>query len=266
MSRSLLNRSRSTARVVSVGGLLLAGSLAVAGCTGVEIGDRPVQSAAPSSDASSAAPEATAGQEPAPTVAARPAPDDDWQVFTDPAALVSFELPPDWTVEPIEDPGDGFEPESIHFAVANADGDPMAQLHTGITAVQEGCEPDNASPYTVILSQPVDLPSTAEAEQSIDPRLVVRLIEGYRFFSSFGVTDVVGGADGAACELFNTVQGPEHLGLYSFGYAISFTALTPEQVGSRTVSFDTIADAEEYFDSDQFTMVRRMIASLQVAQ
>lgn len=261
-----MSRSRSTTRVMSAGALLLAAALTVSGCTGVEIGDRPVQSAAPSSDASSAAPEATAGQEPAPTVAARPAPDDDWQVFTDPAALVSFELPPDWTVEPIADPGDGFDPESIHFAVNNADGDPMAELHTGITPVEQDCDPDNASPYTVILSQPVDLPSTAEAEQSIDPRLVVRLIEGYRFFSSFGVTDVVGGADGAACELYNTVQGPEHLGLYSFGDAISFTALTPEQVGSRTASFDTIADAEEFFDSDEFAAVRRMIASLEVAQ
>lgn len=266
MSRVRLSRPRSTMRVVPAGALLLAAALTVSGCTGVEIGDRPVQSAAPSSDASSAAPEATAGQEPAPTVAARPAPDDDWQVFTDPAALVSFELPPDWTVESIEEPGDGFEPESIHFAVDNADGAPMAELHTGITAVGQDCDPDDASPYTVILSQPLDLPSTAEADQSIDPRLVVRLMEGYRFFSSFGVTDVVGGADGAACELYNTVQGPEHVGLYSFGDAISFTALTPDQVGSRTASFDTIADAEDFFDSDQFAMVRRMIASLEVAQ
>ena len=62
------------------------------------------------------------------------------------------------------------------------------------------------------------------------------------------------------------MQGPEHIGLYSFGDAISLAALTPEQVGSRTASFETIADAEEFFDSGQFTEIRRMIASLDVAE
>ncbi|WP_019481239.1 hypothetical protein [Arthrobacter sp. TB 23] len=260
-----MSRSRGPARIAAAGVLLLSVALAASGCTGVEIGDRPAQSATPSSDPSSAAP-ATTPPAPKPTVADRPAPDDDWQVFTDPQALVSFELPPDWTAEPIEDPGEGFEPESVHVAVENADGRPVAELHTGITPTDEDCAPDDASPYTVILSQPVDLPSTAESDQSIEPRLVVRLIEGYRFFSSFGVTDVLGGVDGVACTLYNTVQGPEHVGLYSFGDAISLTALTPEQVGSRTASFETIADAEEFFDAEQFTQIRRMIASLEVAE
>lgn len=260
-----MSRSRGPVSIAAAGVLAVGVALAASGCTGVEIGDRPAQSATPSSGASSAAP-ATTPPAPKPTVADRPAPDDDWQVFTDPQALVSFELPPDWTAEPIEDPGEGFEPESVHIAVENADGGPVAELHTGITPTDEDCAPDDASPYTVILSQPVDLPSTAASDQSIEPRLVVRLIEGYRFFSSYGVTDVLGGAGGAACTLTNTVQGPEHVGLYSFGDAIALTALTPEQVGSRTASFDTIADAEKFFDAEQFTKIRRMIASLEVAE
>ncbi|MBG6181694.1 hypothetical protein [Arthrobacter sp. CAN_A1] len=262
-----MSRSPRTARITAGGALALTAAVALSGCTGLEIGDRPAQSGTPSSsDSSSAAPQVTTEPDPKPTVADRPAPDDDWVIYTDPQALVSFELPPDWTAEPIEDPGDGFEPESVHVAVENADGRPMAQLHTGIIGAEEDCLPDDASPYTVILSQPVDLPSTAESDQSIDPRLVVRLIEGFRFFSSYGITDVVGGADGAACTLTNTVQGPEHIGLYSFGDAISLTALTPEQVGSRTVSFETIADADEAFDTATFTSIRRMIASLQLAE
>ncbi|MHA7153486.1 hypothetical protein [Arthrobacter sp. TMN-50] len=262
-----MSRSTRTARITAMGALAVTVAVALAGCTGLEIGDRPAQTGTPSlSDNSPAAPQGTTEPAPKPTVAARAAPDDDWVIFTDPDAIVSFEVPPDWVVEPIADAGDGFAPDSIHFAVENPDGVRMAELHTGINAAEEDCSPADASPYTVILSQPVDLPSTAESDLSIDPRLVVRLIEGFRFFSSYGVTDVVGGAEGAACTLFNTVQGPERIGLYSFGDAISLTALTPEQVGSRTASFETIADADKFFDSAQFTSIRRMIASLQLAE
>ncbi|MHA7277381.1 hypothetical protein ACX80O_12780 [Arthrobacter sp. Hz1] len=264
-----MSRSTRTARITARCALAVTVTVALAGCTGLEIGDRPAQTgtaAASSSDSSPAAPQATTESAPNPTVAVRPVPDDEWVIFTDPDSLASFEVPPDWVVEPIEAPGDGFAPDSIHLAVENPDGDLMAELHTGISAAPGDCSPDDASPYTVILSQPVELPSTAASDQSIDPRLVVRLIEGFRFFSSYGITDVVGGANGAACTLTNTVQGPEHIGLYSFGDAISLTALTPEQVGSRTESFETIADADKFFDSAQFTSIRRMIASLQLAE
>lgn len=262
-----MSHSTRTARITALGALAVTVAVVLSGCTGLEIGDRPAQTGTPSSSGSrSAAPQPTAETTPKPTVPARPAPDDEWVVFTDPDALVSFEVPPDWLVEPIEDPGEEFAPDSVHLTVENPDGDLLAELHTGIIATERDCSPDDASPYTVILSQPVDLPSTAASDQSIDPRLVVRLIEGFRFFSSYGITDVVGGADGAACTLTNTVQGPEHIGLYSFGDTIELTALTPDQVGSNTVSFETIADADESFDSAQFTSIRRMIASLQLAE
>jgi hypothetical protein len=195
----------------------------------------------------------------------RPAPGDGWTVFSDEQRLVSFEVPESWVVEAIEDPGEGFEEGGMHFKVANADGAPMAQLHTRITPPAEECGADAASPYVVLSSEPVKLPSTGEAEGSIEPRFVVRVIQGFRFFSSYGITDMVGGADGAACVLYNTVQGPDHIGLYSFGDAVQVRALDPTQVGSRTESYATIAEAQKRFAHKNFDAIRRMIMSLQVA-
>jgi hypothetical protein len=246
--------------------LLLAVTATTTGCDDFVIGDRP-----PASPSASAAPEVSASATASPTPVAlpmlpeRPAPGDGWTVFTDEQRFVSFEVPENWTVEAIEDLGGGFDEGGLHFDVSNAKGVSMAQLHTRITPPSEDCGADAASPYIVLSSEPVDLPSTAEAEESIEPRFVARLIQGFRFFSSYGVTDIVGGADGAACVLYNTVQGPEHIGLYSFGDAVQLRALDPTQVGSRTESFATIAEAQRRFDQQDFDQIRRMIMSLQVA-
>ena len=245
---------------------LLAVTATITGCEDFEIGDRP-----PPSPSVSAAPESPAPATASPTPVALPmlperaAPGDGWTAFTDEQRLVSFEVPEDWTVEAIEDPGEGFDEGGMHFDVSNADGATMAELHTRITPPSEECAADAASPYIVLSSEPVDIPSTAEAEGSIEPRFVVRLIQGYRFFSSYGITDMVGGADGAACVLYNTVQGPDHIGLYSFGDGIQLRALEPAQVGSRTASFATIAEAQKRFGQKDFDRIRRMIMSLQVA-
>ena len=246
--------------------MLLAVTVTITGCEDFVIGDR-----APASPSASAAPEGSASASASPTPVAlpmlpeRPAPGDGWTAFTDEQRLVSFEVPEDWIVEAIEDPGAGFDEGGLHFNVSNADGDTMAELHTRITPPSDDCGADAASPYIVLSSEAVDLPSAAEAEGSIDPRFVVRLVQGFRFFSSYGVTDIVGGADGATCVLYNTVQGPEYIGLFSFGDAIQLSALDPTQVGSRTQSFATIAEAQKRFDQKDFDQIRRMIMSLQVA-
>ncbi|WP_299166650.1 hypothetical protein [uncultured Arthrobacter sp.] len=246
--------------------LLLAVTATITGCDDFVIGDRP-----PASPSASAEPGASASATASPTPVAlpmlpeRPAPGDGWTVFTDEQRLVSFEVPENWTVERIEDPGEGFDEGGLHYDVSNPDGVSMAELHTRIASQPEECAADATSPYIVLSSEPVELPSTAAAEGSIEPRFVVRLIQGFRFFSSYGITDLVGGADSAACVLYNTVQGPDHIGLYSFGDAVQLRALDPTQVGSRTESFATIAEAQKRFDEGDFDQIRRMIMSLQVA-
>lgn len=244
--------------------MLLAATATITGCDDLVIGDRPPAS---SSAAPGSSPSATPSPSPValPMLPERPAPGGGWTAFTDEQRLVSFEVPESWTVEAIEDPGEGFDEGGMHLEVSDADGATRAEFHTRITPPAGECAADAASPYVVLTSEPVDLPSTAEAEGSIEPRFVVRLIQGFRFFSSYGVTDMVGGADGAACVLYNTVQGPEHIGLYSFGDATQLSALDPTQVGSRTESFATIVEAQKRFEQKDFDQIRRMIMSLQVA-
>ncbi len=265
MARLAMARSAGF-RLLSSAVLLTVAAASITGCDDLVIGDRPPASpsvGATTEGGASATPSET--PVPLPMLPERPAPGDGWTVFTDEQRLVSFELLEGWTVETIEDPGEGFDEGGLHFEVSNAEGQRLAQLHTRITPVSEECAPDAASPYVVLSSEPVDIPSTAEAEGSIAPRFVVRLAQGFRFFSSYGLTDVVGGADGAACVLKNTVQGPEHIGLYSFGDATELRALDPTQVGSRTESFATIAEAQKRFGQKGFDQIRRMIMSLQVA-
>lgn len=245
---------------------LLATALAVTGCDDFVVGDRPPASPSGSAAADGSAPApATPTPQALPMLPERPAPGDGWTVFTDEKRLVSFEVPENWTVQPIEDPGEGFDEGGLHYSVSNPDGAVLAELHTRITPANQECPPDAAIPYTVLSSEPVDIPSTAAAAGSIEPRFVLRLMQGFRFFASYGLTDVIGGADGAACVLYNTVQGPEHIGLYSFGNQVELRALDPAEVGSRTESFATIAEAQKRFARDDFGQIRRMIMSLQVA-
>lgn len=262
-----MSRSSARARRTAVSALIAAAAVVLAGCEGFQIGDRPVGSGQPQAQptATSTMVETSAPAEPAVTLPPRATPRDKWKVFTDPGKLVSFEIPEAWTVEPIADPGEGFEEGSVHLSVTNPDGKVMAQLHTGVKPPSADCPAGEGDPYTVLQSEAVDVPSTAKAPTSIEPRFVVRLVQGFRFFSSYGITDAVGGAENRACVLSNTVQGPPPIGLYSFGDALSVRALAPEDVGSGTAAYDTIAAAEKYFDSAEFTAIREMILSLDVA-
>ncbi|WP_051479074.1 hypothetical protein [Arthrobacter sp. H5] len=262
-----MSRTPPAAQRMAAAALLAAAALALTGCEDFQIGDRPAETTA--SQSTAAQPTITGSAEPTetrPTLDAAVEPREGWKVFTDPGRQVSFELPDAWTVQEIAEPGEAYEPDSLHYSVRNDRDQVLAELHTGIKPVDTGCGSDDASPYTVIASVPVDVPSTGESEASIEPLFVVRLIQGFKFFSSFGLTDQLGGTDGQACVLTNTVQGPEGIGLYSFGDSVSARALPPNEIGSGTATFDTIVQAQEFFEAAGYVSVRDMILSLTVAQ
>ena len=50
-------------------------------------------------------------------------------------------------------------------------------------------------PYVVVSSVPVDLPHRG-GDGTIDPRVVFRVIQGYKYFGSYGITNIVGGTEG----------------------------------------------------------------------
>ena len=247
-SRRAQRRSGSVARTMAAAAL--AGVL-LASCTQAPAGTEP---SAPAS-----IPEAEPSAEP--LREAR----EGWKVFTDPARLVSFELPRDWVVQPLQPEPGVYAPDSLHYAVRTPEGTTTAELHSGILTAEAPCPEAERTPYYVIGSEPLELTGEPPATSDIEPRFVVRLITGFRFFGAYGITDQVGGADGLACALPNTVQGGDALGRFSFGDLEVLAPRAPANTGPQTVSFGTIGEAEAFYGTPEFATIREMIQSVQVA-
>lgn len=233
--------------------------LLLVSCTGAQDDGGPDDGAAPSSSASSA------GATPEATVVPLRGAREGWKVFTDPARLVSFELPETWVVQPLQPEAGAYAPDSLHFAVRTPAGATAAELHSGILADETPCPAEDQAPYYVIGSAPLDLAGGQAADTAIEPRFVIRLITGFRFFGAYGITDQVGGSEGLACSLTNTVQGSEALGRFSFGDLEVLAPKAPANTGPGTVSFGTITEAEEYYGTPEFATIRDMIQSVQIA-
>jgi hypothetical protein len=203
----------------------------------------------PSSGAASATPGSTA-----------PA----WKIFTDPAKSVSFELPQDWIAQSV--PADeGSLPGALKVEVKDAGGGYLATLQTGLPPqTLPACPDDAARAYVVVSSVPVELPHRG-GDGLIEPRVVFRVIQGYKFFGSYGITNLAGGADGKSCGLQNVVRGPEGKGDYSFGDLTVLKVLSPDQKVAPAKSFDTLAQAAGYVnDGSEFANVQRMLMSLKI--
>jgi hypothetical protein len=209
-------------------------------------------SAAPSATASAGA-SATAGA----TAAA-------WKVFTDPAKTVSFELPQDWIAQSV-DPDKGTLPGAVKVEVKDAEGAYLATLQTGLPETSAAnCAASARKPYVVVSSVPVELPHSG-GQGTIDPHVVFRVIQGYRYFGSYGITNLVGGADSKACQLQNVVQGLAGKGNYSFSDVRSLKAFAPDEKVAPAKAFDTLDQAAGYVNKgSEFANVQRMLMSLEI--
>jgi hypothetical protein len=195
--------------------------------------------------------------EPRPTASA-------WKVFTDPAKTVSFELPQEWIAQSVA-AGEGTLPGALKIEVKDADGGYLATLQTGLQPrPAEACAEDAAKPYVVVSSVPVELPHRG-GEGTIDPRVVFRVIQGYKFFGSYGITSLIGGTDGKSCALQNLVRGPDGKGDYAFGDVTELRPFATDQKVAPAKAFDTLAEAAAYVnESPEFANVQRMLMSLEI--
>lgn len=155
-------------------------------------------------------------------------------------------------------------PGGLKVEVKKPDGTFVAALRTGLPPSSPDCPDDARHPYTVISSVPFELAAQGGAG-TIPPRMVYRVIQGYRYFGSYGITNLVGGTDGRACELRNVVRGPDGKGDYSFGDLVVLKAFAPDEKVAPAKAFDTLAQAAQYVnDSSDFANVQRMLMSLKV--
>jgi hypothetical protein len=186
-----------------------------------------------------------------------------WKTFSDPAKTVSFELPQDWIAQSVA-PEEGTLPGALKIEVKKPDGTYIAALRTGLPPSSAECPEGSRRAYTVISSVPVDV-SVQGGEGTIPPRMVFRVIQGYRYFGSYGITNVVGGADNQACELRNVVRGPAGKGDWSFGDLVSLKAFATDEKVAPAKAFDTLGQAAEYAgESSEFANVQRMLMSLEI--
>lgn len=187
-----------------------------------------------------------------------------WKVFTDPAKTVSFEVPQDWIVQSVA-PDAGTLPGALKIIVKDAKGAYLATLQTGLPPQPPpSCPGGAARDYVVVSSVPVDLPH-AGGEGTLDPHVVFRVIQGYKYFGSYGITNVVGGAGGKSCALQNVVRGPAGKGDYSFGDLTVLKTLAPDRKVAPAKAFDTLDQAAKYVnEGSEFADVQRMLMSLKI--
>ncbi|MDI2034055.1 hypothetical protein [Paenarthrobacter nitroguajacolicus] len=200
---------------------------------------------------------ATAGPDPVPTALS-------WKTYTDPAKSVSFELPKDWIAQSAT-PDAGSLSGAVKVEVKDGSGKYIATLQTGLPPTNPAaCPAGQGKPYVVISSTPLNVPHS-DGPATIDPRVVFRVIQGYKFFGSYGITNVVAGADGQSCELVNRVLGPAGKGDFSFGDVPAVHAFAAEEKVAPAKSFDTLDLAAKYVAHDsEFANVQRMLLSLKV--
>ncbi|MFF1382934.1 hypothetical protein ACFVWT_05145 [Arthrobacter sp. NPDC058288] len=187
-----------------------------------------------------------------------------WKVFSDSARNVSFELPQDWIAQSVT-PDQGTLPGAVKIEVKDAKGGYLATLQTGLPSPSAAaCQEAARKPYVVVSSVPVDLPHR-EGDGLIAPHVVFRVIQGYRYFGSYGITNVVGGSDGRACALQNIVRGPAGKGDVSFGDLAAFKAFATDEKVAPAKAFDTLDQAAKYVnEGSEFANVQRMLMSLKI--
>ncbi|MCU1530473.1 MAG: hypothetical protein JWO49_44 [Arthrobacter sp.] len=187
-----------------------------------------------------------------------------WKVFTDPGKSLAFELPEEWIAQSVA-PDQGTMPGALKIEVKDGKGGYLATLQTGLQPQPvPACAEEAARPYVVVSSVPAELPHRG-GEGTIEPRVVFRVIQGYKYFGSYGITNMVGGAGGKSCALQNVVRGPEGKGDYSFGDLAALKSFAPDQKVAPAKSFDTLDQAAKYVnEGSEFANVQRMLMSLEI--
>ncbi|MGF4042649.1 RodZ family helix-turn-helix domain-containing protein [Paenarthrobacter nitroguajacolicus] len=211
------------------------------------------------SEAPSEGGSASASAEPSPAATAV-----SWKTYTDSAKTVSFELPQEWIAQSVT-PEAGSLAHAVKVEVKDAEGRYIATLQTGLpSAAPVACPAGQARPYVVISSVPLDVPHS-DGPDTIDPRVVFRVVQGYKFFGSYGITNMVAGVDGQSCELRNRVLGPAGKGDISFGDVLAIHAFASDEKVAPAKAFDTLDLAAKYaVHGSEFANVQRMLLSLKV--
>lgn len=209
-------------------------------------------SPSPSADT---APTQTATETAPPPVVAPPAPAA-WPTYTDSTGQASFEIRPDWAV--VESPHmiGGMPFNSLE--IRNADNQTISRLDLVYDRTGGPC--GAAAPFTLLDSEPVEIPQRAEdLQRRGQPRFTFTIVEGAKVYGSMALS---GSAETrqTPCSYTNGISGPEGVPSVYFG---DTETLTPD--GDRALVFGTVAEANAYMQSQEYTDKKRMLTSLTLA-
>ena len=175
---------------------------------------------------------------------------------------MSFDLPEEWIAQSVT-PDDGTMAGALKVEVKKPDGTVIASLRTDCRRRLRNAR--RRPPALHRDQQRARGPAGTGRRGYHRPACGVRVIQGYRYFGSFGITNIVGGADGQACELRNVVRGPAGKGDYSFGDLPALKAFAPDEKVAPAKALDTLDQAEKYVDEGtEFANVQRMLMSLEI--
>ncbi|WP_120520534.1 hypothetical protein [Arthrobacter celericrescens] len=186
--------------------------------------------------------------------------------YVSPDGRVSFSYPAQWTVQPKPDAA----PNAVNLTVHDASGKKVAELAFGNQGGGLGGSCTTPVPYTVLDYAEVQLPYNKEFTNSVTPRFAYRVMEtgNGKVLASYGLTSTIGGADGKACLIYNVVNGPELSPIYMFASGAQMRPdLTDAEAADQGVLvFDSMAEAIEYRNTEEYRLVKAMITSLTVAE
>jgi hypothetical protein len=177
---------------------------------------------------------------------------------TDATGQATFEHPPGWTVS--EAPQTIGEGSYNTVEVKNSAGKTMSTLHLVYDATG-GPVCTNPKPFETIDSVVVDIPQKAAKLKEFargPSAFVFRVIEGDKVYGSMALADGDLAPQTTTCGLYNGILGPDSVPFAHFGDTVWLMA----DGRNAPLTFDSLAEAEAYMETQEYQDIKRMLVSL----
>jgi hypothetical protein len=188
---------------------------------------------------------------PAPTAAA-------WTTFTDATGQATFEHPVGWTVSEAPQTIQGGSYNVVE--VKNTAGKTMSTLRLVYDSTGGPVCPE-PKPFQPLDSVVVDIPQKADKLREFPhgpSAFVFRIIQGDKVYGSLALADGELAPKAVTCGLYNGILGPDNVPLAHFGDTEWLTA----DGRHAPHTFDSVAAAKAYMQTQEYQDVKRMLISL----
>lgn len=181
-----------------------------------------------------------------------------WTTFTDATGQATFEHPVGWTLSEAPQTIQGGAYNVVE--IKNAAGKTMSTLRLVYDSTGGPVCPD-PKPFQTLDSVVVDIPQKADKLREFargPSAFVFRIIQGNKVYGSLALADGDLAPKAATCGLYNGILGPDDVPFVHFGDTEWLTA----DGQHAPLTFDSVADAKAYMQTQEYKDVKRMLISL----